>query len=148
MPPRAARRDALPRRAGPRPAERGRAPEHALPPIAGGAVAVVLFGLSWIAGVLANVAGFLGLDVLARSLEGARYLLPLDGLWRGTVLRPRAAGDPPAGRERWRFAGRPDVANSPFFAASGPPPTFMLLSVLWIVVVLSLAIVSFRRREI
>ncbi len=119
-----------------------------LPPIAGGAVAVVLFGLSWIAGILVNVAGFLGLDVLARSLEGARYLLPLDGLWRGTefALEPQAilllvesGGDSRAARI---------VANSPFYAASGPPPAFMLYVALWTVVVLSLAIVSFRRREI
>lgn len=119
-----------------------------LPPIAGGAVAVVLFGLSWIAGILVNVAGFLGLDVLARSLEGARYLLPLDGLWRGTefALEPQAilllvqgGGDSRAARI---------VANSPFYAASGPPATFMLYVALWTVVVLALAIVSFRRREI
>ncbi|HEX7472650.1 MAG TPA: ABC transporter permease [Candidatus Limnocylindrales bacterium] len=119
-----------------------------LPPIAGGAVAVVLFGLSWIAGILVNVAGFLQLDALARSLETARYLLPLDGLWRGTefALEPQAVlllvsagGDSRAARI---------VANSPFYAASGPPPTFVLYVGLWTVVVLSLAIVSFRRREI
>ena len=119
-----------------------------LPPIAGGAVAVVLFGLSWITGILVNVASFLQLDALARSLEAARYLLPLDGLWRGTefALEPQAilllvnaGGDSRAARI---------VANSPFYAASGPPPSFVLYVVLWTVVVLSLAIVSFRRREI
>jgi ABC-type transport system involved in multi-copper enzyme maturation permease subunit len=119
-----------------------------LPPIAGGAVAVVLFGLSWITGILVNVADFLNLDALARTLEGARYLLPLDGLWRGTefALEPQAilllvqsGGESRAARI---------VANSPFYAASGPPPSFMLYVALWTVVVLSLAIVSFRRREI
>jgi len=119
-----------------------------LPPIAGGAVAVVLFGLSWITGILVNVADFLNLDALARSLEGARYLLPLDGLWRGTefalepqaiLLLVQAGGESRAARI---------VANSPFYAASGPPPSFMLYVALWTVVVLSLAIVSFRSREI
>lgn len=119
-----------------------------LPPIAGGAVAVVLFGLSWITGILVNVADFLDLDPLARSLEGARYLLPLDGLWRGTefalepqaiLLLVQAGGQSRAARI---------VENSPFYAASGPPPSFMLYVALWTVVVLALAIVSFRRREI
>ena len=119
-----------------------------LPPIAGGAVAVVLFGLSWIAGILVNVAGFLGLDALGKSLEAARYLLPLDGLWRGTefalepqaiLLLVQAGGESRAARI---------VANSPFYAASGPPPDFVLYVVLWTIVVLALGIVSFRRREI
>ena len=119
-----------------------------LPPIAGGAVAVVLFGLSWIAGILVNVAGFLGLDALGKSLEAARYLLPLDGLWRGTefalepqaiLLLVQAGGESRAARI---------VANSPFYAATGPPPEFVLYVVLWTAVVLGLAIVSFRRREI
>lgn len=118
-----------------------------LPPIAGGAVAVVLFGLSWIAGVLVNIASFLQLDSLARTLDLARYLLPLDGLWRGTVfaLEPQAILLLAAGS-----GGRAQriVTNSPFYAASGPPPGFLLYVVLWTVVVLAVAIVSFRRREI
>jgi ABC-type transport system involved in multi-copper enzyme maturation permease subunit len=118
-----------------------------LPPIAGGAVAVVLFGLSWIAGVLVNIASFLQLDSLARTLDLARYLLPLDGLWRGTVfaLEPQAILLLAAGT-----GGRAQriVTNSPFYAASGPPPGFLAFVALWTVIVLSVAIVSFRRREI
>lgn len=118
-----------------------------LPPIAGGAVAVVLYGLSWIAGVLVNVAQFLQLDALAKTLDLARYLVPLDGLWRGTVfaLEPQAivlAASSAGGR-----ASR-IVTNSPFYAASGPPPGFMVFVVLWTAVVLALAVASFRRREI
>jgi len=119
-----------------------------LPPIAGGAVAVVLFGLSWIAGILGNVASLFQLDALAGTLDLARYLLPLDGLWRGTefalepqaiLLLANAGGDSRAVRI---------VANSPFFASSGPPASFVLYVIGWTVVVLGLAIVSFRRREI
>jgi ABC-type transport system involved in multi-copper enzyme maturation permease subunit len=118
-----------------------------LPPIAGGAVAVVLFGLSWIAGVLVNIAGLLQLDSLARSLDLARYLLPLDGLWRGTVF----ALEPPAILLAASGAGgraQRIVTNSPFYASSGPSTEFIVYVALWTVVVLALAIVSFRRREI
>jgi ABC-type transport system involved in multi-copper enzyme maturation permease subunit len=118
-----------------------------LPSIAAGAVAVVLFGLSWIAGVMANVATALGLDSLARTAEASRFLLPLDGLWRGTVF----ALEPPAAI---LAAGGVDgrvgrlAASTPFFAASGPEPAFLAYVAVWIVAVLTLAAISFRRREI
>ncbi|MHB8459634.1 MAG: ABC transporter permease subunit [Candidatus Limnocylindrales bacterium] len=118
-----------------------------LPAIAGGAVAVVLFGLSWIAGVMANVASVLGLDSLAATAQSSRFLLPLDGLWRGTVF----ALEPPAAILALGGAGRGvgRVATSnPFFAASGPEPSFLSYAALWVAVVLGLAILSFRRREI
>jgi ABC-2 type transport system permease protein len=118
-----------------------------LPAIAGGAVAVVLFGLSWISGVLVNVAGFLGLDSVARTLDVARLILPLDGLWRGTVF----ALEPPlillaasSGGDRATRI----VTNSPFYAAAGPALPFLAYVALWLLVVLGLAMLSFRRREI
>ena len=119
-----------------------------LPPIAGGAVAVVLFGLSWIAGILVNVADFLQLDALARSLEAARYVLPLDGLWRGTefALEPQAVLLLVATGGQSRAARI--VENSPFYAPNGPPIGFLLYVVGWTVAILALAVISFRRREI
>ena len=118
-----------------------------LPSIAGGAVAVVLFGLSWMAGVLANIATVLGLDSLASTAQAARYLIPLDGLWRGTVfalepqvVRAVASG---GGSRVARLA-----ANNPFYAASGPDAPFVIFVGLWLVLVLALAVASFRRREI
>ena len=117
-----------------------------LPSIAGGAVAVVLFGLSWMAGVLANIASVLGLDSLAGTAQAARYLIPLDGLWRGTVfaLEPQAVRIVTGGSSR---AARL-AANNPFFSATGVEVPFLIYVGLWIALVLALAIVSFRRREI
>ena len=118
-----------------------------LPAIAAGAVAVVLFGLSWVAGVLANVASALGLDSLAQTAQASRYILPLDGLWRGTVfaLEPPAAIFVATGVDA--RASR-IATSSPFFAASGPEPVFLVYVGVWILAVLALAAVSFRRREI
>ena len=117
-----------------------------LPSIAGGAVAVVLFGLSWLAGVLANIAAVLGLDSLADTAQAARYLIPLDGLWRGTVfaLEPQVVRSVSSGASR---AARL-AANNPFFSATGPDAPFLAFVALWLALVLGLAIVSFRRREI
>jgi len=118
-----------------------------LPAIAGGAIAVVLFGLSWIAGVMGGVARAFDLDALARGADATRFILPLDGLWKGTVfsleppafiLLASAAGDRAA-----RIA-----ANNPFYAAAPPALPFLAYVAGWTVLVLGLAAWSFRRREI
>ena len=118
-----------------------------LPTIAGGAVAVVLFGVSWISGVMGSIAGVLGLDALARTVEASRFVVPLDGLWKGAVY----ALEPPAfiflatsaGERAARVA-----ANNPFYASAPPAPGFLLYVGAWLVVVLGLAAWSFGRREI
>jgi ABC-type transport system involved in multi-copper enzyme maturation permease subunit len=118
-----------------------------LPTIAGGAVAVVLFGVSWISGVMGSIAGVLGLDALARTVETSRFIVPLDGLWKGAVY----ALEPPAfillatsaGERAARVA-----ANNPFYAAAPPAPVFLVYVGAWLALVLGLAAWSFARREI
>jgi ABC-type transport system involved in multi-copper enzyme maturation permease subunit len=118
-----------------------------LPTIASGSVAVVLFGLSWAAGVLGNVAAVLGLNTLVFVTNVCRILLPLDGLWRGTVY----ALEPPAiillASNSGRAAGRL-VAGNPFFASSGPGLAYIGWVAIVVAFVLGLTIVSFSRREI
>jgi ABC-type transport system involved in multi-copper enzyme maturation permease subunit len=118
-----------------------------LPGIAAGAICVVLFGLSWMAGVMGGIAAALNLPELASIASGARYLLPLDGLWKGTVfsLEPPSIaliGQLVGGR------GGQAVSANPFFATSGPSPTYLAYVALWIAVVLGVGMLSFRRREI
>jgi ABC-type transport system involved in multi-copper enzyme maturation permease subunit len=118
-----------------------------LPTIAGGAVGVVLFGMSWISGVMGSIAGVLGLDALARTVEATRFIVPLDGLWKGAVY----ALEPPAfillatsaGERAARVA-----ANNPFYAAAPPALVFLLYVAVWLAMVLALAAWSFNRREI
>jgi len=115
-----------------------------LPSIAAGAVAVVGFGLGWMAGVLAGVATALGVTALGTVAEVSRWLLPSDGLWRGVIygLEPPlvvliAAGQVP------RLAD----AN-PFYASSPPPLGFVIWSVVWIALVLGAASWWFERRDL
>jgi dihydroorotase len=56
-----------------------------LPSIAAGAIAVVGFGLGWMAGVMAGISTALGIELLGRVAEVSRWLLPSDGLWRGVA---------------------------------------------------------------
>lgn len=115
-----------------------------LPSIAAGAIAVVGFGLGWMAGVLAGVAAAFGVELLGHVAEVSRWVFPSDGLWRGVVygLEPPlvvmlATGNLP------RFAD----AN-PFYASAPPPLPFVIWSVVWIGLVLGISSWWFERRDL
>jgi ABC-type transport system involved in multi-copper enzyme maturation permease subunit len=115
-----------------------------LPSIAAGAIAVVGFGLGWLAGVLAGVATAFGVSLLGQVAEASRWIFPSDGLWRGVIygLEPPLVVLLAAGRVP-RFAD----AN-PFYAAAPPPLPFVAWSILWIALVLGAASWWFRRRDL
>jgi len=115
-----------------------------LPSIAAGAIAVVGFGLGWMAGVLAGVGAALGVEALASVAEVSRWLLPTDGLWRGVIygLEPSLIVLIAAGRA-------PELANAnPFYAATPPPLPFVIWSVVWMALVLGAATWWFDRRDL
>jgi ABC-type transport system involved in multi-copper enzyme maturation permease subunit len=113
-----------------------------LPPIAGGAIAVVAYGLAWMAGVLGKIGLALGTTGLVTASDASRFLLPTDALWQGVVygLEPSFVINAAEGQ----FVAR----ASPFFAATGPPPAIVAWSVIWVVLVLALAVTQLRRREL
>jgi ABC-2 type transport system permease protein len=115
-----------------------------LPAIAAGAICVVLFGLGWMAGVFAVIGRFFDAGPLVAAAEASRWLLPSDGLWRGAIfgLEPPAFILVAIGQ-----GGRAAGAN-PFFAAGPPPIAFVAWSVAWVALVLGLAVVSLRRRDL
>ncbi|MGZ8437028.1 MAG: ABC transporter permease subunit [Candidatus Limnocylindrales bacterium] len=115
-----------------------------LPSIAAGAIAVVGFGLGWMAGVLAGVAAAFGVGLLGQVAEISRWVFPSDGLWRGVIygLEPPlvvmiATGNLP------RFAD----AN-PFYASAPPPLPFVVWSIAWIALVLGISSWWFERRDL
>ncbi|HEX8939275.1 MAG TPA: ABC transporter permease [Candidatus Limnocylindrales bacterium] len=113
-------------------------------PVAGGAVAVVAFGLDWMAGIMGGVGRILDNDVLAALTPLSRLLLPSDVLWRGAMYGLEPSGDilGSAGRAAAAFQ------VSPFFAASPPEPIWLAWSVAWVVLVLVLAAQLLRSREL
>jgi ABC-type transport system involved in multi-copper enzyme maturation permease subunit len=113
-----------------------------IPAIAAGAVCVVLFGLSWMAGVFGGVARAFDADALAVASDAARWLFPSDGLWRGVVygLEPPLVVIVASGSEIGE-------AN-PFYAMAPPPPAFIAWALLWIAGALALAVWSLERREV
>jgi len=115
-----------------------------LPAIAAGAIAVVGFGLGWMAGVLAGVAAALGVEGLRGVAEASRWILPTDGLWRGVIygLEPPLVVLIAAGRA-------PALANAnPFYATEPPAVTFVVWSIVWMALVLGAATWWFERRDL
>lgn len=115
-----------------------------LPSIAAGAIAVVGFGLAWMAGVMAGVATALGVTALGSVAEVSRWILPSDGLWRGVIygLEPPLVVLIAAGRA-------PALANAnPFYATVPPPLGFVVWSVIWVALVLGAATWWFERRDL
>ena len=114
-----------------------------LPAIAAGAICVVLFGLGWMAGVFAVIGRYFDAGPLVAAAEASRWLLPSDGLWRGTIygLEPPLFLFVALGRNA------PTGAN-PFSAAGPPAPAFIAWSAVWVLAVLGLAVISLRRRDL
>ena len=115
-----------------------------LPAIAAGAICVVVYGLGWMAGVFAGIGRVFDAGPLVAVAEASRWLLPSDGLWRGTIysLEPPAVVLVALGR------GGPAADANPFFASSPPPLPFLAWSAAWIVLVLALTVISLDRRDL
>ncbi len=112
-------------------------------PMAGGAIAVVCFGLAWIAGVASAIGELLVNPTLVHVGTATRLILPTDGLWRGAMyaLEPASIVLAAAG-------ARSAVASNPFLALSPPPATYLAWCIAWIVTVLGASLWVFRRREL
>ena len=115
-----------------------------LPAIAAGAICVVVYGLGWMAGVFAGIGRVFDAGPLVSVAEASRWLLPSDGLWRGTIysLEPPAVVLVALGR------GGPAADANPFFASTPPPLPFLAWSVAWVVLVLALTVISLDRRDL
>lgn len=114
-----------------------------LPPVTTGIVAMLLFGLAWLAGVVAGIGLAFDDPVTTQVGTVVRYLLPTDGLWRGAIfsLEPITViiGGAAAG---------PQLAAFPFYVAEAPSLLYLGWCVLWVLGMLALAVVSFDRRDL
>jgi ABC-type transport system involved in multi-copper enzyme maturation permease subunit len=111
-------------------------------PMASGIVAVGLFGATWIAGVVGGVGNALGNEGVAQVGVVSRMVLPTDGLWRGAM---NAFQDPTALAQ---FGGEAVEGGFPFLGSSPLTLAYLAWVLLWVAVVLGLAGMVFRRRDL
>jgi ABC-type transport system involved in multi-copper enzyme maturation permease subunit len=106
--------------------------------LATGVVAVALFGAAWLAGVVGALGADFHIAALRQVNSVARYILPTDGLWHGTIyaLEPKTILTNAIGHE------------SPFYASSSPSWAYLVWCGVWVVAALSAALIVFERREL
>ncbi|WP_341720775.1 ABC transporter permease subunit [Micromonospora sp. FIMYZ51] len=109
-------------------------------PMASGVVAVGLFGSTWIAGVVGAFGTALDNESVARVGTVSRMLLPTDGLWRGAM---NAFQDP-----SMLIEFGPAMQGHPFLGEAALTGTYLAWAALWVVLVLGLTTVVFRRRDL
>ena len=109
----------------------------------GGVIALILWGVGWIGGIVGSVGLALQNTTAQHVGTATRLLLPTDGMWRGAIWALEPEGIVAAAR-----AAGPAAAGNPFFAADPPEALYIAWVVAWIVIGLGLAIWSFTRREI
>jgi ABC-type transport system involved in multi-copper enzyme maturation permease subunit len=114
-----------------------------LAPMAGGVIAIVVFGMAWIAGV-AEAIGLAFDNVTLTNVGVAMSLiLPTDALWRGAIfsLEPNAL-------LTLGGTSRSAASVNPFFVLAPPPTAHLIWVVAWVIAVLGLAVYSFNRRDL
>jgi ABC-type transport system involved in multi-copper enzyme maturation permease subunit len=114
----------------------------AISPMASGIVAVGLFGATWIAGVVGGIGEALGNDGVAQAGTVSRMLLPTDGLWRGAM---HAFQDPIA---LVQFGGPEVEGGFPFLSEAPLTTTYLAWVGIWVALVLGLAGLAVRRRDL
>jgi ABC-type transport system involved in multi-copper enzyme maturation permease subunit len=112
--------------------------------VAGGAMAVVAYGLAWMAGVLGGVGEAFNSDVLRGAGFVARLILPSDVMWRG------CAGALTPTEEILAAGGIANASLYKFSPFSGTTPSleWLLWCAVWIVGALAIGILLLRRREL
>jgi ABC-type transport system involved in multi-copper enzyme maturation permease subunit len=111
--------------------------------VAGGAIAVVGYGLVWMAGILGGAGEALNNDMLRWAGTIARLILPSDVLWRGVA---------------WALTPSPDVLESTVaspdlyqfspFSGSQLSPGWLAWCLVWVAATLAIGAWLLRRREL
>jgi ABC-type transport system involved in multi-copper enzyme maturation permease subunit len=110
--------------------------------ITAGVIALMLFFITWIAGVAGAVGTVLKNGPIEAVGSISRLLLPSDGLWRGAIFNLEPASVVAVA------SGSREAAANPFTSLSPPAGAYIAWTALWLVAVVALTVVVFRHREL
>jgi ABC-type transport system involved in multi-copper enzyme maturation permease subunit len=108
--------------------------------ITGGIIALVLYGVGFVAQIAGTLAALFQNTTLLHGCTVVSLIIPTGELWRGAAfaLEPVVLA---------ALSGTPAGAN-PFTVSSPPTSAFLVWTAAWLVLVLAWAIASFQRRDI
>jgi hypothetical protein len=111
--------------------------------IAGGVIAVAMFGAAWLAGVVNAIGINFNIGALRTIGQVARYVLPTDGLWHGAIyyLEPQSL-------IVQRVAQGPGAGADPFLSLAPPSAAYLIWVAVWFLAVMAIALFSFEYREL
>ncbi|HYA00083.1 MAG TPA: ABC transporter permease subunit [Candidatus Binatia bacterium] len=107
-----------------------------------GVIALVLFFVAWIGGIAGTIGEVFGNAGIRNAGTISQLVLPTDALWRGSVFNLEPA------LYQAVVGGTTARGGDPFFVASPPSTAFLVWCAAWLVGIMALAALSFRRREI
>jgi ABC-type transport system involved in multi-copper enzyme maturation permease subunit len=110
--------------------------------ITAGVIALMLFFITWIAGVAGAVGTVLNNGPIEATGTISRMLLPSDGLWRGAIFNLEPATVVAVA------SGSREAAANPFTSLTAPAGAYLAWAAAWVVAVVLLTILAFRRREL
>ncbi len=110
--------------------------------ITAGVIALMLFFITWIAGVAGAVGTVLDNGPIAAVGTITRLLLPSDGLWRGAIfnLEPTTVVA--------LASGSREAAANPFTSLTPPAGAYVAWAAAWVLAMVASTILLFRRREL
>ncbi|MBI3942502.1 MAG: ABC transporter permease subunit [Chloroflexi bacterium] len=114
-----------------------------LGPLTSGISAVLVFGITWMAGVAESVGLAINNTAITNVGVIISLIVPSDGLWRGAMFHLE-----PAIILATATAFASQGIGNPFVAASPPTPAYIIWAVLWVVLMLGLAAYSFQKRDL
>lgn len=117
-----------------------------IPAMTCGIVVLVLFGMSWMGGIVGGVGAAFNNRAVENIGIVSSLLLPTDGLWRGAIynLEPVSIIAVVGNSSEARSV----ASGNPFFTMSPPTTPYVLWTLAWLAVVLGAAMWSFNRREL
>ncbi len=110
-----------------------------LPSITGGIIALVLFGVAWIFGIVTQVGATFHNATITTAGTIVSLVLPTDGLWHGVQYNLQPAAITALANAQ---------GEGGIVTGAAPTTPYIVWAVAWVVVMLLLAVRSFARRDL
>ena len=110
-----------------------------LPSITGGIIALVLFGVAWIFGIVTQVGATFHNATITTAGTVVSLVLPTDGLWHGVQYNLQPAAITALANAQ---------GEGGIVTGAAPTTPYIVWAVAWVVVMLLLAVRSFARRDL